>query len=217
MMDSKPTSAMPAEFVQLIEAAKNYLMFRQDIFPQDLGLSENSLAILNSWKTMTKQTVVPLEKGFIPNLRGEGNHNAALFIVTEELQRGISPYGGDAGELFLKILGAIDLTRKEVYITAIRASGPISGAVKRIKRELNVVKPTVICTLGKRAAEAMLGQRTPLQQLRGRFHDFNGIPLMPTFHPSALIDDVSKKRPVWEDMKMIKSMIQSIIQTKLGI
>jgi DNA polymerase len=184
-------------------------MFRQGISPCDLDISRQSLDIVRSWNLAAKTAEPHVSKRVAPGLRGEGDPNAALFIVTEQSQRGVSPYAGDAGELFLKILGAIDLTREKVYITALPASGPMTGALERIKREINQVNPRVICTLGGRAAQSMLDRRDPLQELRGRFHDFNTIPLMPTFHPATLIHDVARKRPVWEDMKMIKARLGS--------
>lgn len=202
-----PKAAMGQEFLELIEGAKAYLMFRQEISPCDLGLSRQSLDIIRSWNPAAKTPEPQVSKRVGPGLRGEGDPNAALFIVTEQRQRGVSPYSGDAGELFLKILGAIDLTREKVYITSLPASGPITGALERIKREISQVKPAVICTLGGRAAQALLDRRDPLQELRGRFHDFNTIPLMPTFHPATLITDATRKRPVWEDMKMIKARL----------
>ena len=204
---SNPKAAMGAEFLELIEGARAYLMFRRAINACDLGLSSQSLDIVRSWNLAAKTPESQVPKRVILGLRGEGDPNAALFIVTEQSQRGVSPYAGDAGELFLKILGAIDLTRETVYITALPASGPMTGALERIKREINQVKPAVVCTLGGRAAQAMLDRRDPLQELRGRFHDFNSIPLMPTFHPATLIHDVARKRPVWEDMKMIKARL----------
>ncbi|ACN15852.1 predicted phage SPO1 DNA polymerase-related protein [Desulforapulum autotrophicum HRM2] len=206
---ANPKAALGAEFLELIKGAKAYLMFRQGISPCDLDISRQSLDIVRSWNLAAKTAEPQGSKRVAPGLRGEGDPNAELFIVTEQSQRGVSPYAGDAGELFLKILGAIDLTREKVYITALPASGPMTGALERIKREINRVNPTVICTLGGRAAQAMLDRRDPLQELRGRFHDFNTIPLMPTFHPKTLIHDVARKRPVWEDMKMIKARLGS--------
>ncbi len=204
---SNSKAAMGHEFLELIKGAKAYLMFRQGINACDLDLSRQSLEIVRSWDPAARTAGPRVPKGGVPGLRGEGDPHAALFIVIEQRQRGLSPYAGDAGELFIKILAAIDLTRETVYITALPASGPMVGALERIKREISLVKPVVVCTLGGRAAQAMLGRKEPLQELRGRFHDFNSIPLMPTFHPATLIRDAARKRPVWEDMKMIKARL----------
>jgi DNA polymerase len=202
---------MRSEFLALLQGAKTYLKFRKETGTPDLGLSEKSMAMVRSWETEKKASEAPngapKKGGFTPGLRGEGDPHANLFIVTEQKQRGISPYDGADGELFQKILSAIDLGREKVYISSVPASGPVAGAVERIKREINLVKPIVVCTLGRRASQVMLEKKNPLPDLRGRFHDFNGVPLMPTFHPASLIEDAAKKRPVWEDMKMIKSRL----------
>ena len=205
---SNPKAAMGAEILELIDGARAYLMFRREINACDLGLSSQSLEIVRSWNPDAVGTPRPqVQKQVLPGLRGEGDPNAALFIVFEQRQRGVSPYAGDAGELLLKILSAIGLTRETVYITILPGTGPVTGAFERIKREIHQVKPAVICTLGGRAAAAMLGRKEPLQTLRGRFHDFNTVPLMPTFHPATLISDPARKRPVWEDMKMIRARL----------
>lgn len=207
MMNHNPTGSMASEFLALVQGAKTYLKLRQETGATDLGLSEKSMAMVRSWDTEPKAPQSPKKEGFTPGLRGEGDPHADLFIVTEQKKRGTSPYDGADGELFLKILAAIDLGRETVYISSVPASGPVTGAVERIKREINVVKPIVVCTLGRRASQAMLDKKNPLPDLRGRFHDFNGIPVMPTFHPASLIEDAAKKRPVWEDMKMIKARL----------
>ena len=216
MMNHNPAGSLGSEFLALVRGARAYLEFRKETGTPDLGLSEKSQAMVRSWEPETKAPKAheapkgsrpPKGKSFTPGLRGEGDPNAALFIVTEQKQRGISPYDGADGELFQKILKAIDLGRETVYISSVPASGPVSGAVERIKRELNVVKPIVICTLGRRASQAVLSKKNPLPDLRGRFHDLNGIPVMPTFHPASLMADAAKKRPVWEDMKMIKARL----------
>ncbi len=204
---SNPKAAMGGEFLELIDGARAYLMFRQEISACDLGLSSESLEIVRSWNPDAGTFRPQVQKRVVPGLRGEGDPHAALFIVFEQRQRGVSPYAGDAGELLLKILSAIDLTRETVYITTLPGTGPVTGAFERIRREISLVNPAVICTLGGRAARAMLGRKDPLQELRGRFHDFSDVPLMPTFHPAALISDPARKRPVWEDMKMIRARL----------
>lgn len=211
MMNHNPTGSLRSELFALVQGAKTYLTLRKETGALDLGLSEKSMAMVRAWETEEKSSQAPKtfskQDGFTPGLRGEGDPRADLFIVTEQKKRGVSPYGGADGELFLNILKAIGLSRETVYISSVPASGPIAGAVERIKREIKRVKPMVVCTLGRRASQAMLDRKNPLPDLRGRFHDFSGIPVMPTFHPSSLIEDVAKKRPVWEDMKMIKARL----------
>ncbi|MDY0220210.1 MAG: uracil-DNA glycosylase [Desulfobacterium sp.] len=215
----KQNYSIKAEFVGLIEQTKAHLRFRESITPCDLGLSKESLEIIRSWNFSAKEAEPRLQAGQakqpkqvkhaegVVQLRGEGDPRAALFIVAEQSKRGVSPYAGPGGELLLKILEAIDLNRGTVYITTIPCAGPVTGAIQRIRREVEQVKPKVVCTLGPRAVQALLGVKDPLEHLRGRFHGFDAVPLMPTYHPSKLIHDAALKRPVWEDMKMIKARL----------
>lgn len=203
----KQDYSIKAEFVELIEQTKAHLKFRQSIIPCDLGLSKESIEIVKFWTSSAPKLDTRLQAKGVVQLRGEGDPNATLFIVVEQSKKGVSPYAGPGGELLLKILEAIDFTRETVYITTFPVEGPVTGAIQRIKREVDQVKPQVICTLGLRAVQALLNIKDPLDQLRGRFHEFNTVPLMPTFHPSNLINDEALKRPVWEDMKMIKARL----------
>jgi DNA polymerase len=72
---------------------------------------------------------------------------------------------------------------------------------------LATIQPLVICTLGAVATSTLMGRNISITRLRGRFHDYNGISLMPTFHPSYLLRTPERKREVWEDMKMIMALL----------
>lgn len=161
-----------------------------------------------------------------------GNPDAKLMLVgeapgaEEENQR--KPFVGPAGQLLDKILGAMGLSREEVYISNIvkfrpQVSGtgkPASGnrkphreeidaCLKYIMAEIDVVKPTVIIALGGTAADGLLGGQTPVGKLREQSHTLKGIPLVVTYHPSYLLHCESnsagkfkeEKRKVWNDMK----------------
>ena len=78
-----------------------------------------------------------------------------------------------------------------------------------LKREIAVVRPKVIVVLGATAAQNLLETKVPIGKLRGHFHDYLGVKVMPTFHPAYLLRDPHKKREVWEDMKIVRDFLNS--------
>lgn len=152
-----------------------------------------------------------------------GNFKARLMFVGEapgadEDEQGF-PFVGRAGQLLTKIIEGIGLSRDEVFIGNInrcrppgnRAPEPIETAACRpfLLREIAVIKPTVIVVLGATAAHNLLQVKTPISKLRGNFHDYLGVKVMPTFHPAYLLRDPHKKREVWEDLKMVRDLLAS--------
>ncbi len=148
---------------------------------------------------------------------GSGHAAAKLMFVGEgpgfeEDQQG-EPFVGAAGQLLTKIIAAINLSRKQVYICNIIKCRPpgnrnpepdeIEACLPFLERQIAAIQPDLICALGKVAAQTLLNSDVPISRLRGRFYDFNGIRLMPTYHPAYLLRNPDKKREVWEDMKML--------------
>ena len=149
---------------------------------------------------------------------GSGNPQAKLVFVgegpgrDEDLQG--QPFVGLAGQLLTKIIQAIQLTREEVYIANIIKCRPpgnrnpepdeISTCEPFLIKQLEVIRPKLICALGTFAAQTLLKTEEKISLLRGRFHQYQGIPLMPTYHPAFLLRNANYKRDVWEDMKKIK-------------
>ena len=148
---------------------------------------------------------------------GAGDPHARLVFVGEgpgydEDQKG-EPFIGAAGQLLTKIIEAIKYTRDQVYICNIIKCRPpgnrnplpdeIEACLPFLKRQLTVIKPEVICALGTFAAQALLDTTLPISKLKGRFHDYNGIRVLPTYHPAYLLRNPAKKRDVWEDMKKL--------------
>lgn len=150
-----------------------------------------------------------------------GNFSAELMFVGEapgadEDEQGF-PFVGRAGQLLTKIIESIGMKREDVFIGNInrcrppgnRAPEPDETAACRpfILREVAVVKPKVIVVLGATAAHNLLQVKTPISKLRGNFHEYFGVKVMPTFHPAYLLRDPHKKREVWEDMKMVREFL----------
>jgi uracil-DNA glycosylase family 4 len=152
---------------------------------------------------------------------GAGDPHARLVFVGEgpgydEDQKG-EPFIGAAGRLLTKIIEAIKFTRDQVYICNIIKCRPpgnrnplpdeIEACLPFLKRQLTAIKPDVICALGTFAAQALLDTTLPISKLKGRFHEYNGIRVLPTYHPAYLLRNPDKKRDVWEDMKkMMKAL-----------
>jgi uracil-DNA glycosylase len=154
---------------------------------------------------------------------GVGNPDADLMFAgeapggDEDIQG--EPFVGRAGQLLTKIIEAIDLKRDDVYIANVikcRPPGnrnPEPDEVEQCEpflfRQIEIVKPKVIVALGKFAAQTLLRTLDPISRLRGRVYDYRGAKLIPTFHPAYLLRNPSSKREVWEDMKVVRSLLKS--------
>ncbi len=153
---------------------------------------------------------------------GVGNPKSRLVFVGEapgrdEDLQGI-PFVGKAGELLTNMIQRMGLTREDVYICNVlkcRPPGnrnPLPSEIETCQpfllRQLRVIGPDVIVALGTFAAQTLLETKEPISKLRGRFHDYHGIPLMPTFHPSFLLRNGPEMRwIVWEDMVQVLKLM----------
>lgn len=151
----------------------------------------------------------------------EGNRKARLMFVgeapgaDEDMQA--RPFVGRAGQLLTKIIEAIGLKREEVLIGNVNRCRPpgnraptteeASMCKPYLLREIAVVQPEVIVVLGNTAMKNLLDTREGITKLRGRFQDYKGIKVMPTFHPAYLLRDPSKKRETWEDLKKVRDYL----------
>ena len=148
---------------------------------------------------------------------GEGNPAAKLVFVGEapgadEDAQG-RPFVGRAGQLLTKIIEAMKLSREDVYICNILKCRPpgnrnpqpneIDACEPFLIRQLAAIRPQVICALGTFAAHTLLKSEAPITALRGRFHKYQGIDLMPTYHPAYLLRNPAAKKLVWEDVQKI--------------
>jgi len=154
---------------------------------------------------------------------GVGSPNADLMFVGEapgadEDAQGV-PFVGRAGQLLTKIIEAIGLTRDDVYIANVIKCRPpgnrnpepdeVETCEPFLFQQIDLIKPKVIVALGKFGAQTLLRTLDPISRLRGRVYNYRGAKLIPTFHPAYLLRNPSSKREVWEDMKLVKKLLNA--------
>ncbi len=167
---------------------------------------------------------------------GVGNPDAKLMFVgeapgEEEDLKG-EPFVGRAGQLLTKMIVAMGLTREQVYIANIVKCRPdmpagstgnrkptkaeMDTCVPYLRAQIDVIKPTAMVALGATAVEGLLGPGGTIGSLRGRFLEYRGTPLMPTYHPSYLLRNQSntEKRKVWEDLLKVMERLEMPITDK---
>jgi DNA polymerase len=162
---------------------------------------------------------------------GVGNPKARLVFVGEapgadEDAQG-EPFVGDAGRMLNRIITAMELKREDVYICNVVKSRPpqnrppeadeVAACMPFLLRQLASINPEVIVALGSSAAQALLQTKVPISKLRGKFHDFHGIPLMPTYHPSYLLRTGGNSDSfwsVWDDMTQVLQLLKLPVPNK---
>jgi uracil-DNA glycosylase family 4 len=163
-----------------------------------------------------------LSKGRTHIVFGEGNADAAIMFIgeapgkEEDLQA--RPFVGDAGRLLTRLIDKMGFRREEVYIGNIVKCRPPSNrdpegdeimtCLPFIERQVEIIAPKVIVSLGRISAQALTGTKIPISRLRGSFCEYQGIPLMPTFHPAYLLRNPKDKWLVWEDAQKVLGMLK---------
>ena len=152
---------------------------------------------------------------------GQGSPNARLMFIGEapgadEDEQGLA-FVGKAGQLLTKIIEAIGMRREDVFITNILKSRPpenrnpepdeILACQGFLDRQIEAIHPRVIVALGKFAAHWLLKTAEPITRLRGKMGQYKGVPVMPTYHPAYLLRTPSAKKEVWEDMKVVRGLV----------
>jgi DNA polymerase len=160
---------------------------------------------------------------------GVGNIDARIMFVgeapgaDEDLQG--EPFVGKAGQLLTKIIETMGVKRSEVFIANVLKCRPdmppgssgnrrpttaeMQTCLPYLRAQIEIIKPSVLVALGAVAMEGLLGSTEPMARLRGRWHEFQGIPLMATYHPAYLLrnQSLSEKRKVWEDMLLVMERV----------
>lgn len=156
---------------------------------------------------------------------GVGSPKAALMFVgegpgrDEDLQG--EPFVGRAGQLLTDIITkGMGLKREDVYIANVIKCRPpenrnpepdeVESCEPFLKKQVDLVRPKVIVALGKFAVQTLLRSKVPITRLRGVWHDYHGIKLMPTFHPAYLLRNPGDKKLVWEDIKKVLKELKDL-------
>jgi len=163
----------------------------------------------------------PLCRSRTKTVPGEGNSAAGLMCVgegpgeSEDLSG--RPFVGRAGELLDKILENIETPRSTVFIANIVKCRPPKNrtplpdeqdaCLPYLHRQIGLIRPRVLLALGTTAATALLGVKKPLGELRNRVHRYDGIPLIVTYHPAALLRNPNWKRPAWDDVRIARQLL----------
>ncbi len=136
----------------------------------------------------------------------------------EDLQG--EPFVGRAGQLLDRILAAMSLSREEVYIGNIlkcrppNNRDPLSDEAEKclphLLQQITLIRPKLICALGRIAGQILLKTTVPLGKLRGQWHEFEGVPMMVTYHPAALLRSPVYKKDLWADMQVLKKRLDEL-------
>ncbi|MDR2883810.1 MAG: uracil-DNA glycosylase [Deferribacteraceae bacterium] len=179
-----------------------------------------------SWDTL-KSTLAECRKCRLCETRqnvvfGEGDPHAELMFIGEgpgaDEDKSGRPFVGRAGQLLTKMIEAgMQYKRSEVFIANIVKCRPpdnrepfkdeVAECIGYLRTQIEHIKPKVIVCLGATAAEHLLNSGIKISNLRGKFQDYNGVKVMPTYHPAYLLRNESKKKDVWEDLKAVMKVL----------
>lgn len=219
MQESK--NKIISQIEQILEIEKTFgvreLPKNSFVFSLASKVENKSEALTSLYEQFKDCLLCPLSNTRTKLVFGHGNAQAKLMFVGEapgfdEDQSGL-PFVGAAGQLLTKIIEAMKLKREDVYIANCLKCRPpnnrsplpteIVTCSPILMKQIEIIQPQIICALGKFAAQTLLGSQEPISRLRGKFFDWNGIKLIPTFHPAYLLRNPGDKKLVWSDMQQI--------------
>lgn len=217
------------ELKEIVTQLRNLVVLDRDIGLEPPPVNATTLAYLDNG-TPSLNSLLDL-RNFIGDCKrcklshgrtnivfGEGSSKARLIFVGEgpgrEEDLAGRPFVGEAGKLLTRIIEkGMGLKREEVYICNIVKCRPpnnrdpeedeIEACLPFLKQQLQIIRPEVICTLGRVAAQGLMGREFKITAERGKWLSMLDIPLMPTYHPAYLLRNPSAKRQVWEDAQEI--------------
>ena len=220
---SRPEPVRPPVPIETTPPAQPVTSLFGDIAPAPVKFTPSTETFEQIHAEIGDCTRCPLHLERTHVVHTEGNRKARLMFVgeapgaDEDIQA--RPFVGRAGQLLTKIIEAIGMKREEVLIGNVNRCRPPGNRAPTTEeattckpyllREIAIVQPKVIVVLGNTAMKNLLDTREGITRLRGRFQDYKGIKVMPTFHPAYLLRDPSKKRETWEDLKMVRDYLDS--------
>ncbi|MCR4742151.1 MAG: uracil-DNA glycosylase [Treponema sp.] len=220
--NNKVEIANQAENIQKPEENKN---ITQEINVPRVEISEGGLKLKDLNEKIIRCTRCGLARTRTNVVPGQGVENPKVLVIGEgpgyeEDQKGL-PFVGKAGHLLDKMLAAIDLSReKNCYIANIVKCRPPenrdpfpdeqAACMSFLEAQIHILKPKMILCMGRIAGNKLLNLEKTMNELHGQFFDFNGIPLMVTYHPSALLRNEELKVPAWHDLKKFKKALEEM-------
>jgi len=199
---------------------KNTSTEEPELFPEEKEEWEKAKTLKQLEGLINQCTACKLHEGRNKFVFGSGNPNADVMVVgegpgAEEDKQGL-PFVGRAGQLLTDLLRAINFEREEVYIgNVIKCRPPgnrtplpdeMNTCLPYLKKQIELIQPKLILCLGLTAAKALLKKRESLSKIRGQVYEFEGIAVMVTYHPAALLRNPNWKRPCWEDLQKFKKL-----------
>jgi len=186
------------------------------LFVEQSGPSGGSLDEIKR-EVLDRAAAVYPDRAFI---FGMGNEHARVLVVGEspgpqDIATG-EPFTGPAGDLLKRILASIGLSHSDCWLTNVVkfvsqgdeiTKEVIAFFTPYLFREIDAVNPELVIALGSTPAKALLNTKKPISQVRGQMQEVNGRMIMPTFNPAYLLRDASKKKEVWDDMKMVREFL----------
>jgi uracil-DNA glycosylase len=206
--DAPSTSAPPGPSPTAAPPATPYAL-------ADQGCGSDALLAVRT--DLGECTRCKLHGGRTKLVFGTGSPTAEVMFVGEapgadEDLRG-EPFVGRAGQLLTKMIEAMGFSRSDVYIANVVKCRPpenrnpepdeLEACEGFLRRQITAVRPKVIVALGKFAAQTLLRDETPISRLRGRWAEYEGVRLMPTFHPAYLLRSPEEKKKAWEDLQLV--------------
>ena len=197
-----------------------------DLAQPQPSFSPSAETLSDIWLEIGDCTRCELCEGRTQVVNTHGNPKARLMFVGEapgadEDAQG-KPFVGRAGQLLTKMIEAMGMKRDEVIIGNVNRCRPPGNRQPTLEeaaicrpflfREIATIKPEVIVVMGNTALRNLLEVREGITRIRGKFQDFRGIKVMPTFHPAYLLRDPSKKRETWEDLKMVRDYLETVAE-----
>lgn len=219
----KPGNNIQSVETEFSVAEKTDTFNEQNLFMEDWQISENLDELYELIHSCQK---CPLGKTRNKFVFGVGNPQADAMLIGEapgadEDAQGI-PFVGRAGKLLTDILKAINFSRDEIYIANILKCRPPNNrdplpeeretCIPYLEKQVELIKPKIILCLGKVAANTLLNNNLSLTKLRENLYEYNGIKMMATYHPAALLRNPNWKRPVWEDVQKFRKIYDELIK-----
>jgi uracil-DNA glycosylase family 4 len=194
-----------------------------DLAAPPVRIQKSSETLEEIWADVGDCTRCPLHQKRTNIVHTEGNRKARLMFVGEapgaDEDAQARPFVGRAGQLLTKIIEAIGLKREDVLIGNVNRCRPPGNRPPTpeeatmckpfLLREIAAVQPEVIVVLGNTAMRNLLDIKQGITRVRGNFQDYQGVKVMPTFHPAYLLRDPSKKKETWEDLKKVRDYLDT--------